>query len=248
MSEDRLERKIKKRRFIVLFYVLLIIVISIGVLCLKSSYFNISSIDVENNNIVAAEEIKILSEAQGKNIFLINKGKIENKIRINPYIETIEFRRKFPSTLIIDVKEKEIKGIYQLKEAFINVDKEGKMVHAVNKFPSGKLPLIEGVAVEQYVPNESLVKDDPVKLQALKSALTIGDYNETKNLFYSIDVSDPYGIILRTKDGINVKIGDATNIEYKLSLALKALEDPKIKGVKGMLEIEPDGMAVFRKQ
>lgn len=248
MSENRLEGKIKKRRFVVLLCMFLIILIGLGVLCLKSSYFNINTVLVENNNIVTIEEIQILSEAKEKNIFLINKSRMENKIKTNPYIDKLVIKRKLPSTLIIDVKEKEIKGIYQLKETFINVDKEGKMVHAVNKFPNGKLPLIEGVVVEQYVPNESLIKNDELKLQALKSVLCITDYNETKNLFYSINVADPYGIILKTMDGINVKIGDATNLEYKLSLALPALRDPRIKGMKGMLEIEPNGKAVFRKQ
>lgn len=248
MTEDKLEKKIRKKRILTSVSILVIIIIGFMVLALKSSYFNISNVSVENVSIVSKDEIQVLSEALGKNIFLINKDKMISKIKSNPYVDSADIKRKLPASIMIDVKEKQIKGIYHHKDTYINIDKEGRMVHAVNKFPSGRLPLIEGVEVGEYVPNQSLIKDDDIKLKALKEILCIGDYNETKGMFESINISDPYSIVLKTKEGIIVKIGDSSNLEYKLESVVGCLNSPQVKGSKGILEIEPEGTAVFRKQ
>jgi cell division protein FtsQ len=247
MTKDKLEKKIASRRK---FTIMCILVIFIGLLInifLKSNYFVINNIIVEENSFVSQEEIIVLSELQKKNIFLFNKKYSIDRIKTNPYIKNVVIKRKFPSSAVIYVEEKQIKGLVKLKTNFINIDKDGNMVHIVDKFPNGKIPLIEGLKVDQYKINQSIADGNDTILNALKSVLKITDYKECKNLFYSINLSDPYSITLTTRDGVLIKIGDWTNLEYKLAYALVILQSPITKENKGYIEIEPDGTAVFKK-
>lgn len=246
MTKDNLEKKIEKRKRLIMMYIMLIFIGLLVSTSLKSNYFTIKNVIVEKNSFVSQEEVIALSELQKKNIFVFNKSNSVERIKTNPYIKDVNISRKLPSTVIINVEEKQIKGLVKLKTSFINIDKDGNMVQIVDKFPNGKVPLIEGIKVDQYILNKNIANGNEVVLSALTSVLKITDYKECKNLFYSIDLSDPYSITMKTKDGVLIKIGDWTNLEYKLAYALVVLQSPIAKENKGYIEIEPDGTAVFK--
>lgn len=237
MTKDKIEKKIRLRRRVLKILILIIFVSAISILMFKSEYFNIRNIVVENNKSVSAEEVTVLSEIKGVNIFLVNKNKLEENIKKNPYIEGIDIKRRFPSTLVIKVKEKQIKGLIKFQNSFINVDSKGKMVQVVNKFPNGEIPLIEGIKVEQYAPGLNLIKDDNIKQAALEAVLTVNDYNEYNGLIYSINIEDVYNITLKTMNGLFIKLGDWTDIGNKLTYAYNVLKSEKVKGKKGTIEV-----------
>ncbi|MCX7884117.1 MAG: FtsQ-type POTRA domain-containing protein [Caloramator sp.] len=247
MSKEKAEKRIKKRKILIMFCLLLILIGIFLSVIFKSNYFVINNIIINNNKFVKKEELIVLCEAKGQNIFLINKEKIKEKIENNPYIESVSIKKKLPCTIIIDIKEKKVKGLIRFENAFINLDKNGNMIQTINQFPNGSIPLIEGIVVKQYVPGKCIVSNNAVLEKALKELLTITDFNECNNIFYSVNLSDPYKIILTTKNGIQINIGDWSNLDYKLSYAISILNDSMVKGNKGYIEILPEGTAVFKR-
>ncbi|SKA83434.1 cell division protein FtsQ [Caloramator quimbayensis] len=246
MVKEKIEKKIRKRKlFLKLCFLLIFLVLFLSVI-LKSDYFLINNIVVKNNKFIKREEIIALCEAKNQNIFLADKNKMIDKIENNPYVESVNIKKKLPSTIIIDVKEKKVKGIIKFENTFINLDGEGNMIQTINQFPDGSIPLIEGITVKQYVPNQNIAANNTVLQKALKEVLTICDFTECKNTFCSVNLSNPYKIILTTKDGVIINIGDWSNFDYKLSYAFSILKDSTVKGSKGYIEILPEGTAVFR--
>lgn len=246
MGRQKVERKIKRRKRFIKFC-LFIIVIGISItIMLKSNYFVVDKIEINNNKYVKKEEIIALCDVKGKNIFLLRKDNISEKIKNNPYIEKVNIKKKLPSTIIINVQEKKVKALIRYDNTFINLDDKGNMIQTVNEFPDGSLPLIEGISVKQYVPGKSIANNNPVYDKVLKTVLSINDYKECKNMFYSINIGDPLRIILTTKNGTQICIGDCSNIEYKLSYAISILNNNEVKKNKGIIEILPEGTAVFR--
>jgi cell division protein FtsQ len=249
-DKDKLERKIKKRRKTLKILIFIIFTAGLTSLLLKSEYFNINNIVVKNNSIASTEEVVSLSELKGRNIFLIDKGKLGEKLSANPYIESFELKRKFPATVILQIKEKEVKGLVKYQNSFVNIDSNGKMIQIVNKFPDGKTPLIEGIKLEQFVQGEYLIKGDEIRQKALKDVLSVSDFKEYRDIIYSINMQDNYNIVIRTKNGIDIKIGDTSDLEDKLSYAYYVLNSPDVKGKKGTIEvlkIQSEYTAVFRK-
>lgn len=247
MIEESIKFKKTRRNtiFLFLFLGICIIILLFGIF--KTDYFHIDNIIVQDNVFVTKQEIISLSQLTGKNIFLINKNKTEEYIKLNPYIKGITINRKLPRTVIINVNEKKIRGIIKFKNGFINIDNEGKMVQIVDKFPKGKLPMILETNVDKYIPNELVYKPGSNELQALVAALTVSDYNETKYFFYSIDVKDPFNILLCTNSGRLVRIGDWENMDYKIAYAISILKSPDIKGLHGYIQLQDDGSAIFKK-
>lgn len=238
--------KRKKRGLLgFLFVVLCIIIILFGIF--KTDFFLINNVVVENNLFVSKQEIITSSQLYGKNIFLIHKDKIKDYVKLNPYIKDIVISRKFPRTVVLDVEEKKIRGIVKIREGLINVDNEGKMVQIVNRFPKGLLPVLLETGVKKFVPGASIYPQGSNNCQALVAALSVSDYNETRYQFYSIDVKDPFNIILRTNNGRIVKIGSWNNMEYKLSYAMAVLKSAEVKNLKGYIQLQENGEAVFKK-
>lgn len=237
MAKDKIEKKISSRRRVLKALILVICISAVSILMFKSEYFNISNVIVENNNYVSAKEVTVLSEVKGVNIFLANRNKLEENVKKNPYVESIDIKRRLPSTLVIRVREKQIKGLIKFQNSFINVDSKGKMVQVINKFPNGEIPLIEGIKVEQFAPGLNLINNDNIKQSALEAILTVSDYKEYNGLIYSINIEDVYNITLKTVNGLFIKLGDWTDLGNKLAYAYNVLNSKNVKGKKGTIEV-----------
>lgn len=225
-----------------------VIAVASGVIffALKSDYFNIDKINIKNNLYITTEEVTAFADVKGKNIFLMDKSKIIEKIKNNPYIDQVEIERKLPDEIVINITEKSICAIAEYSGSYVNIDSEGRMVQVVNEFPNGELPIIIGVSVDEYLPEQPLIKDNETQMKALKKCLTIKNYDGMVELLKAIDISDPANIVLKTKKDIDIMIGDWEDMDYRLSFAVSVLNNSQLEGKTGSIEVYEDGKAVFR--
>ncbi|KRQ86584.1 Cell division protein DivIB [Caloramator mitchellensis] len=225
--------------------ILLVFVFFLFAIALKSSFFNIVTINVTGNIFLSKEEVVLLSQLKGKNIFLINKGKTEELIKNNPYVEDVIIDRRLPSSVNVNVIEKKIRGVIKVENSFINIDDKGKMVQILDKFPNNKLLMIEGTKSNQYYPGVNVFQDE--KLQScLIEVLKISQINNKLGVV-KVNMNNPEDIILETKSGIKIHIGNYMNLDYKLGYAYSIMTNPSVRGQKGIIELHSDGVAVFKK-
>lgn len=239
------KKKKKSKKGIVKFLLLIIFISLLAVIIGKVDYFKIDNIEIKGNKMVSVEEINALVSIKGMNIIYLNKGFIREKICTNPYVEAVNIKRKLPSKVIINIREKQVKGLIKFQNGFINIDSEGRMIKIVDKFPNESLPLITGVDVKQYIPNEYIAKIDEIQKNSLKEVLKFSNFKEYNNIIISIDVKDSYNIIFKTKYGIDINIGSCENLEDKLTYGFTVLNSPEIKGKKGCIKIYSVGEAIF---
>ncbi|CDF57831.1 cell division protein FtsQ/DivIB [Thermobrachium celere] len=245
-----MEAKLKvrrKKRKLVSFIIILIILLTSILTALKSDYFKIKEVEVKNNNLVTRDEIIILANIIGENIFFLDKNKVKANILNNPYVKDVKIDRKFPAKIVINIDEKDIKGIIRVKNYYVDIDSEGRMVHTVNKFPNGKLIYLEGIDAKDYVYNDYVAKDE-TKRKAVVEMLKLFNYPEIKQQIEKVDVADPFNVKIITKRGIDILIGDCSNLDYKISFAFTLLESQDLKDKKGWIEVSSDGTAVFKEQ
>lgn len=241
--EERLIKRRKQKRFLS-FIIVFILLSTTVVISLKSEYFKIKEVEVKNNNLISRDEVIILANVIGENIFFLDKDKVKTNIQNNPYVKDVKINRKLPSKIILTINEKDIKGIIKVKNYFVDIDSEGRMVHTINKFPNGKLIYLEGIDVKEYVFNE-YVTSDTIKLKSIVEVLKIFTYPEIKSQIEKVNVKDPYNVNIVTKNGITICVGDCSNLEYKLSFAMTLLKSPELSGKKGTIDVSSDGTAVF---
>ncbi|SEF77785.1 cell division protein FtsQ [Caloramator fervidus] len=231
----------KARMFIFLVFVFLLFF-----LLTRSSYFNIKVINVQGNYLVSKDEIIVLSELYNKNIFLISLEKVKERIKNNPYIEDVVIKRNIPSSVTLIIKEKKIRGIIKLDNLFISIDDKGRMIQELDSFPTDKIFVIEGIKIKEYVPNEYVTNDEKI-LKSLIEVLKISDY--TKELgIVSVNLSNIDNITFKTNKGIDIDVGDCSNLDYKLAYAKSILKSDILKNQKGIIQVRSSGVAVFKRR
>jgi len=79
--------------------------------------FNIQKIQIKNNSLLAAEEIKKeLASIYNKNLIFLNINEVEKILKKNTFIESFYTKKIYPNTLIINIYEKNPIAVMQNKK------------------------------------------------------------------------------------------------------------------------------------
>ncbi len=109
------------------------------------SQFNIKEIKIENNSLLETEDIiKSLKPIYNKNLVNLNYGEIEEKLSKKSFIESFNIKKKYPSTLQINIVEKKPIAILQNKKKKYFLSEKLDLIEFNNSKKYQKLPLILG--------------------------------------------------------------------------------------------------------
>ena len=228
-EEERKRRQKREKRFRILkiiLKILLLFAIIIGILLFLfiSPVFNIKKINVQGNSKINTEEIESLSKINmNENIFRFSSRQIEENVKENAYIDTVEVKRKIPNTVEIIVTERETKYQLEYGNAFVYIDGNGNILEISNE--NANLPIIRGysTAQENIQVGNKLVDEDCNKLLTVEKFLRAAKSNEIYDIITYIDISNDsdYKFELPSKGKV-AYLGDETNINDKI-LTLKEI-------------------------
>ena len=193
LSKQERKRKKRNRRIkLVLKIVLLIGVIAGGItFALTSPIFNIKDIQVLNNNQVSSDTIVSLSELRtDQNIFKFSSNNVIQKIKENPYVESVEVHRKIPSTVQIEIEERipTYSVDYMGKYAIIN--NQGYILE-ISEDNKGLPIILNSTTAEQEVsPNQRLNDEDLEKLEDVLRIMSSAKENNLDTEVTNIDISN----------------------------------------------------------
>lgn len=220
-------------------FLLIALLVSI-VFFLMSPLFNITAIEIIGNEKLAVETYISLSElTMGENIYRNRKIAIAKKIKQNPYVETVQIRRKLPSTIEIRVKER--KANYQLTYAnsYAYLSKQGYLLEITEE--KANVPVILGFQIteDKIKPGNRLETQDLTKLEIVLRIMESANANGIGQDITAIDVSNKlnYTLHLENKKKI-VYLGEASNLSNRM-LYLKAILE-KEEGIAGEIFVNGD--------
>ena len=237
------KKKINKK--VIGFFSIIILIAIIVVLALTAPIFNITDITVNGNNQVSTNMIINLSGLRkGENIFKFNST-VEQKIKENTYIESVNIKRKLPGTVIISVKERTVKYQINLINSYVYIDKNGYILE--NSSEKKDVPVIVGLSIkEDEMLNEKRLKTED--LEKLNDIIKIIDSAKTiniDNLITEINTENKenYVLYLESK-GKKINLGDTSNLTNKMLYVKKILE--KEEGKTGSAFVNGDLSAGFK--
>ncbi|MFZ5516005.1 MAG: cell division protein FtsQ/DivIB [Candidatus Zhuqueibacterota bacterium] len=115
----------------------------------KNDAFILKSARVHNNQLVS--EMEILSQAQiefGKDIFKVDTGEIEARIKRNPMVEKVSVSRFLPSALKIKIKEKRL--VASISGSLLAaVQPDGTVIEDYSPRALYDLPVITGLSFHE---------------------------------------------------------------------------------------------------
>ena len=202
------QRKSKK---ILIYFFLLLIVGSINNINLNSLKFqninniNITGLDIKNKLIL----LKDLKNFNLKNIFLINKIDLKNKIESNTLVENYSIFKRYPSSLDINIEKTQILAKINKNGKIFYIGSNGKFIK--NNSLNNEPPFIFG--------NPDVFEFFKIKEIIDKSKIS---YTEIKNLYFFPSKRWDLELV----DNTIIKLPN-DNVYLALNLAIEFLSDHK---------------------
>ena len=209
-------------------------------LLFSSPLFNIKTIDVEGNSKVSDEKMISISSIQfHTNIFSMKKRDAIEKIKTNPYIEDVKIARKLPSTVKIDVIEREPRYMLQFADSYVYINNQGYMLEISNE--ALEVPILIGFTTDlSNIKAENRINvEDLEKMNMVIKIFETVKSNDMGHLVSKIDISNEknYTIILES-EGKKVYLGDCSDLNTRI-LYLKAILE-KSAGRSGEIFLNVD--------
>lgn len=194
-----------------------------------SLLFKISEITVTGDVVYQTEDILRLCDYKvGDNLFFITTADRVKKLKAQlPYISDVEIRRHIPGTLEIHIKGTQVACCIYAEGMWLYVSGEGKILETQQE-PREGVMRIEGLSPQNPQVGETVQLEDK-GLEAAYSTILgkiveLGAWGE----FTRLDVTDPYNITLWYQDRVQCRLGNATELDYKVQFGYKLLQEGHI--------------------
>ncbi len=210
------------------------------IMFMMSPLFNLSEVQVLNNEKLSSESIVSLSELNiGENIYKVTKRKLVNKIKQNAYVESVKVERKLPNRIAITIKERKTTFMLEYANSYVYINNQGYILEISEQ--KLECPIIMGYTTKEdnIKPGNRLNEEDLEKLSVVLKIVETANGNEIGNLITRINIADKqnYTLILESEKKI-VYLGDASNLSNRIPHLKVILKEEA--GVEGEIFINGD--------
>ena len=228
-KQAKIEKRRKKIKRVLKFMALILIITGGIVFALVSPIFNITKINVQDNDSVSADTIISLSELTiGNNIFKFSKYKVKQNIKTNPYVENVIISRKIPGTINIKIEERVRSYNVEYLNGYAYINSQGYILELSEE--KLDLPTIQGLPTseEDMIPGNRLNSGDLEKLSIVIQIMDICKNYDIDQLITSINVENSSEYVLyMEEEKKTVYLGDSTNLNTKILYVQAIMEENK---------------------
>jgi cell division protein FtsQ len=197
---------------------------------LTSPRFAIHTVDLVGAKRNTLEQVKTQSGFNlGDNIFALDTDAVERKLLENPWISEVKVTRRLPSTLRIELTEREATAVVALSEHIYLVTREGVPFKEVQPGDPYDLPLITGASPE------NLARDRTREIERVQTGLEVLRQFERVSLSKvypaeEVHLADAGDVTLTCgKDGVTLELGTGP-WRKKLLMAEEVVGELRKKG------------------
>lgn len=220
-----------------------IIVLILALLFVCYQLFRVRAINVVGS--ASADYVRKLSEIElGESIFLVDKQSALEKIEAEPWIKVVDVSIAYPDKVEIKADKRQIAAYVVYNDMLLAIDGECVVLN-VGEIKEVDMPLIEGVQMDVFEVGKTLGCGD--KFMLVVTERLIMELGESTLDVISIDVSLAANIVLETKHGLSIEIGDDTNLSAKLKLAEATIKELGLSDKNGgILDVSAVSNAYYR--
>ena len=250
--EEYIERSVRKKKnrdmLVKLFgnlIFVLVLLVAVGVALYYG--FLLSDVVVMGNEEFSADYIVELSGLKlGTHMLFVDLDQAEENIAENPYLQVDSVTYIFPSRVRIVVSErKEVAGIVGLDSTVI-IDKNGYVLSMTAGTDISDLIQVTGVSMTGYQLGQRLGEGNDFSTATLVQIIGVLEQYQLTDSIKSIDLTTPLAITMAAKNGLTIQVGQATDLDSKMSVLSQILPQFIAKNVySGTLYLSAKGGAVY---
>ncbi|MGI6705320.1 MAG: cell division protein FtsQ/DivIB [Clostridia bacterium] len=217
---------------------------------LGTEIFSIHKITIlGNQNIEYNEIVKLSGIELGENIFKLDLKRVEENLKSNPYIAVEKIERELPDTVILHINEREPRAVIEYMGVYIVMDTHGYILELRNDLGGISYPIITGMRVTAFLVGQRIRSSDPYQVRILDEVLSPLYTHEVNSMISEINIEDPANIFCISREGILVKIGQATDMDKKILLMKEVLGQLSKEGItNGVLDVTAGNCASYKPQ
>lgn len=186
------------------------------ILLMLCPWFNVTHTEITGlDNLNETQILADLNLNKTVNIIAFNKHSAKNKLKKNPYIESVEIKKVFPSKLNIQIKERKICGYIPYLNSFLYIDDEGRVIDVQSVYTK-KLPLLVGLQFNSFTLGEKLETENEIAFNTLVHLSGIMTKYDVLEDVVKVDVSDSDNMRLFVNN-IDVRLGPFKDLDWKIS-------------------------------
>lgn len=192
-----------------------------GFVFIHSSYFTVGKIEVRGNDHLQEEEIFQIADIDPAiNIFKIDKNMVRKRLLQDLRIEEVTIVRKFPTTIILTIKERRTVAFMPTNYGFVQVDRQGYALAVLRSIKSMGMPMITGIRLMNTKVGDRIEQSTYPVLEML------GEMDEDAlNALSEINISNSAAITGYTIDAIPIRLGAMVHPAEKAKLLSSVLKD-----------------------
>jgi cell division septal protein FtsQ len=206
--------------------VLMLVLFASLLVVMKASTFQVEAVEVKGLEAFTRPEITRAIDVQGKAVFLVSPALVKEDLeQTYPGLKEVDVRVQWPSSVLIEVKERHPALVWTWREEVHWIDAEG-----VSFQPHGEYEQI--LRVQSSLPLAELEKSVQVR-ELVQKALVFGEFvSEEKTVLYD----DRYGFGWQDEQGWNVFFGsEVEKMELKNRIYQRVVDHLTQKGIRPAL-------------
>lgn len=246
-QQNRTKRKRHKKNYIIYYIIFITIAIITLTILSFTVFFNIKSIEILDTTKISQEKIIELSTIKiGDNLLKINIEHIEKNIISNALnIDDVVISRKFPNRLSIKIVESKPKTALKYKSNYYYLSAADRLIEKSDFNSHPELTLINGVDLENITVGDYFKMTDKNNYDLCKEVMTAIKESGLTNVNF-INISDLANVRVYYKNLIEIKLGNANNLDYKFKVAKEIINSKLEKDDQGVLDVQISGKSFFR--
>ncbi len=208
-----------------------------------SKFFKVNNFDVTGTKFSNLKVKSILKEYENKNIFLLRRGELRDKLLKSEYIESLIIEKKYPNTISISINERKAVGQIELDSKYIVISNEDVVIDVLDKRKES-LPLFKGFNASEY---------EKGKLITVKPVLMLEKAKKLSLLLKMTDIFDGEvtyknnSLIFYINKEYYVDFGKKGDISNKFTLFMSVYENLKKQKVnKGVIKIYNNNSVIYQ--
>lgn len=235
----------RKRRALKIVSVILLLC---ALLFVAFEVLHLRQIKVAGCGIKTPEEIISLSGLEtGVSIFSVDTQKAMEALGSDPYIKPVSVTIVYPDCASIIIEERKEAAYIKKGDDVLLIDSEGRLLKILMNTDTAPYTQVFGLNTDEFTVGKLLGVSDSFQLLILSKVLT--EAGESGLDLVSIDVSIAADVILETKDGFTVELGDDMKLKEKFSLVKSVVAERKGMGkTSGIIDVASASKAYYREK
>lgn len=191
----------------------------------KAPFFDVKEIVCVGQEKLSEDElIKASGVQKGKNVFLTNISEVKNGLSKIPYVSEYNARRIFPNKIKIWVRESKPVFTVKTEGKYAICDINAKVLEIADENEVGVCEILISDAPKAQTGKILMDEEDPQYKKLLECIGLLENFDMLKNT-NTIDFSDISDIIIYYDGRLKIKLGSASELDYKIKFAEKVIKE-----------------------